>query len=93
LILLEEREKLFLGTLFDEIVPRSGFLEFGVGDDDFTRIHVRSVNALRAEGRSYDAAGDALAVADNEVGDARGELEDGGETAQDFIERVEFLVD
>jgi hypothetical protein len=81
------------GALFDDGVLRDGLLELRVGDDDFARVHVGGVDALLAEGRGYDAAGDALAVADNQVGDARGEFENGRQAAQDFIERVEFLVD
>ena len=51
------------------------------------------VDAALAEGGGDDAAGDALAVADDEVGDAGSEFENGGEAAEDFVERVEFLVD
>ncbi len=72
---------------------RNGFLKLRVGDDDFARVDVRSVDAALAEGGGDDAAGEALAVADDEVGDARRELENGGQTAQDFVERIEFLLD
>ena len=44
-----------------------------------------------AEGRGDDAAGDALAEADDQIGDAGGGFEDRGQATQDFIERVEFL--
>ena len=81
------------GALVDDGVLRNGLLELRVGDDDFARVDVGGIDAPLAEGRGDDAAGDALAVADDQVGDARGEFENGGEAAQDFVERVEFLVD
>jgi hypothetical protein len=45
------------------------------------------------EGLGDHDAGESLAVADDEVGDAGGELEDGGESAEDFVEAVELVVD
>jgi hypothetical protein len=48
-----------------------------VGDDDLARVDGDGVDAQLAEGGGDDAAGDAFAVADDEVGDARGEFEDG----------------
>ena len=93
LALVDERAQMFGGAFFDERVERNGFLELRVGDDDFARVDVGGVDAALAKGGGDDAAGDALAVADDEVGDARGEFENGGEAAQDFVERVEFLLD
>ena len=72
---------------------RNGLLELRVGDDDLAGVDVGGVDAALAEGGGDDAAGDALAVADDEVGDARGEFEDGGQAAQNLVERVELLVD
>ena len=80
-------------ALFDEGVLRNGLLELRIGDDDFARVHVGGVDAPLAEGSGDDAAGDALAVADDQVGDARRQFENGGQAAQNFIQRVEFLVD
>ena len=88
-----ERAAAFLRALFDERVLRNGLLELRVGDDDLARVHVGGVDAQLAEGGGDDAAGDALAVADDQVADARSEFEDGREAAQNLIERVEFLVD
>ena len=59
----------------------------------FARVDVGGVDAPLAKGGGDNAAGDALAVADDEVGDARGEFENGGQAAQNFVEGVEFLVD
>ena len=64
-----------------------------IGDDDLARVDVGGADALLNEGGGDDAAGDALAIADDEVADARSEFEDGREAAQDFVERIEFLVD
>jgi hypothetical protein len=54
---------------------------------------VHGVDALLAEGRGDDAAGEQLAEADDQVGDARGEFEQRRQSAQNLIERIEFLVD
>ena len=64
-----------------------------VGDDDFARVDVGGIDAALAKGGGDNAAGEALAVADDKIGDARRELENGGEAAQDFVERVELLLD
>ena len=84
---------MFGGAFLDEYVERHGFAELRVGDDDFARVDMRSVDAAFGKGGGDDAAGEALAVADNQVGDARREFENGGQTAQDFVERVELLFD
>ena len=84
---------MFGGAFVDEDVERCGFAELRVGDDDFARVDVGGVDAALDEGGGDDAAGEAFAVADDEVGDARGEFEDGGEAAEDFVEGVEFLLD
>ena len=42
---------------------------------------------------SDDAAGDALAVTHDQIGNARCELENGGQAAQDFVERIKLLID
>ncbi len=42
---------------------------------------------------AIDAAREPLAVAHNQVGDARREFQNRGQPAQNFVERVEFLVD
>ena len=91
--LVDERAQLLVGALFDDGVVRDGLLELRVGDDDVARVDVGGVDVALAERGGDDAAGDALAVADDQVGDARGELENGGQAAQDFVERIEFLVD
>ena len=72
---------------------RNGFLELRVGDDDFARVDVGGVDAALAECGGDHAAGEALAVADDQVGDARGQFENRGQAAQNFVELVEFLID
>ena len=89
----DERQQLDLGALLDQRILRNGLLELRVGDDDLACVDVRGVDAQFAEGGGDDAAGEALAVADDQVADARGEFEDGREAAQNFVERVEFLLD
>src|ERR1035437_2506042 len=89
----DEGAELFRRALVDDGVLGDGFLELRVGDDDVAGVDVGGVDGALAEGGDDDAAGDALAVADDEVGDARGEFEDGGEAAQDFVEGVELPVD
>jgi hypothetical protein len=69
-----------------------GFLELRIRDDDVAGIDVSGVDAALLEGGGDDVAGDSLAVADDEVGDARGELEDSGQTAQDLVKRIELSV-
>jgi len=51
---------------------------------------VNSVDAHFAECGSHDTAGDALAVADNQVRNARGEFEYRSKPAQNFIEESNF---
>ena len=58
---------------------RYGFLKLRVGEDDFARVDVSGVDATFEEGGCNDAAGEALAIADDEVGDARGEFENRGQ--------------
>ena len=82
-----------VAAVFDERVLGDGFLVGRVGEDDVAGVDVDGVEAALAEGVGDDDAGEAFAIADDEVGDARGEFEDGGEAAQDFVESVEFLFD
>ena len=84
----------FSGARFS-MMSSSGaaFWNSRVGDDDVARIHVRRVDALLAKGRRHNAAGDALAVAHDQVGDARRELENRRQAAQNLVQRVELLVD
>ncbi len=84
---MSKRAQIFGGALLDERIERNRLLELRVGDDDFARVDVGGVDAALAEGSGDDAAGEALAVADDEVGDARGEFEDCGKAAEDFVER------
>jgi hypothetical protein len=88
----EEREQLVLRAFFDESVLRNGLLELRIGDDDLARVHVGGVDAQFAEGRGDDAAGEQLAKADDQVGDARREFEERRQSAQNLIERVELLI-
>ena len=82
-----------MGALVDDRILRDGFLELRIGDDDVAGIDVGRFDAAFVKGGSNNAAGDAFAEADDEVGDARREFENGGEAAQDFVERIEFLID
>ena len=93
LSLLDERASFSAARLSIISSCGNGFLKLRVGDDDVARVHVRCVDAALAESRGDDAAGDALAVADDQVGDARGEFENCGQSAQNLIERIKFLID
>ena len=88
-----EREQRVLGALFNDCVLGSGLLKLRVGDDDLARVHVGGVDAPFAEGRGDHAAGEALAITDDQVGDARGKFENRRQAAQNLIQGVEFLVD
>ena len=81
------------GAFLNEHIEGNGFAELRVRNDDFARVYVSAVDSAFSEGGGDDAAGETLAVADDKIGDARGEFENGGETAEDFVERVEFLLD
>ena len=65
LALVDEGAELFSGALLDDGVLRDGLLELGVGDDDVAGIDMGGVDAALAESGGDDAAGDALAVADD----------------------------
>ncbi len=80
------------GALLDERVLRYGLLKLRVGEDDIARVDVSGVDASFAEGSGNDAAGEALSVTDNEIGDARGEFENRGQAAQNFVEGIELLI-
>jgi hypothetical protein len=88
----EEREQLVLRAFFDQSVLRDGLLELRIGDDDLARVGVGGVDAQFAEGRGDDSAGEQLAVADDQVGDARREFAQRRQSAQNLIERIELLV-
>ena len=64
-----------------------------VGEDDGARVDVRDGQRLLGEGRGDDDRREALAEADDVVGGARRELADGGDAAQQVVERVEVVVD
>ena len=81
-----------LGALLDERVLGNGLLEVGVGDDDLAGVDLNGMHAQMGEGGGDDTARQALAVADDQIADARGKFEDGRQAAQDFVEGVEFLV-
>ena len=79
-------------ALLDGGILGNGLAVLGVGDDALARVDVDGGEAAVGEGIGDHAAGDALAVGDDHVGDARGELADGGEAAEDFFEGIEFGV-
>ncbi len=89
----EQRIQVLGDTFLNQRVDGHGFLKLGVGNDDVARVEVSGLNAALKECGGDDAAGDALAVADHQVGDARRQFEDCCETAQDLVERVELLLD
>jgi len=91
--LREKREKLLLGAFFNQGVLGNGLLELRIGDDDLACVRVNGGDAHLTEGGGNDAAGEDLAIARDEVGDARGEFMESRQAAQDLIERVELLVD
>ena len=78
---------------FNEGDNRGSLLVLRVGDDDLAGVDVRAVQAAFFKGVGDHRAGKPLAIADDQVGDAGGELEDGCEPAKDFVERVELMVD
>ncbi len=82
-----------VAALFDEGVEGNGFLKLRVGEDDFAGVDVDGLEVAFQEGLGDHDAGQAFAVADDEIGDARGEFEDDGEAAEDFVEGVELVFD
>ena len=89
----DQRTHLFVGALLDGRIEGNRFLELRVGEDDLARVHVGGIDAALAEGRGDHAAREAFAVAHDQVGDARGEFENGGQPAQNLVELIEFLID
>ncbi len=70
-----------------------GLAVVGVGDDAGAGIDVGALEAGFEEGGGDHAGGHAFAEADDEVVGARGEFADGGDAAQQVVERVELLVE
>ena len=91
--LAHQRQQLLRRTFFNDVVQRRRPLKFGIGDDELARVRMRRVDAALAESRGHNAAGDALAVAHNQIGDARRKLANRRQPAQHLVERVEFLID
>jgi hypothetical protein len=84
-----ERAQLFLRALFDDASCGAAF--WNCESVTMTRARPRGRRRCRARGsRGDDAAGDALAVADDQVGDARGELENGRQAAQNSSSESNF---
>src|ERR1700722_9064966 len=82
---------MFGGTFLDEHVERGSFAKLRIGDDHLARVDVSGVHAVLGEGSSDDPAGKPFTIADHEIGAAGSQFEDGGESAQNLVERVKFL--
>ena len=95
LAVVDQRPHLLPPRAFQSIASMGNRLS---GTDESVRITSRASTWAASmprsrEGRGDHAARQALAVADDEVGDARRQLENGGQAAQHLIELIELLVD
>ena len=80
------RFQLFIGVL--EVRHSAGVSV--VRNDAIARIHQRGTDAPRRKRRSHDLAGEQFAIGGDVIRGARGQLTDGSNAPQEFIESIEF---
>ena len=87
---LQQGLNFFLQAGVGFFVLRDRLHVVAVGDENFAGVDVDSVQAARGEGGGDDFAGKHFAEGGDVVGGARRDFADGGNAAQEFVERFEI---
>ena len=74
-------------------VLRDGLHVAAVGDEDVAGVDVNSVQTAGGEGGGDDLAGEHFSEGGDMVGGARRDFADGGDAAQQFVERLEVAAE
>src|SRR5277367_3700798 len=84
---------MLFATRLNQFTVGNGFAMLGVGNDAGPCIHVHRRNALCMECLGNQSAGESLSKTDHQVVGAGSQFADGGKSAQDLVNRLEFLLD